>query len=51
MYNKNVRINSEVDELLAECVRDFLTHHPEMKGLNISYNKIIYETAKFYLKH
>lgn len=51
MYNKNIRIDSDVDEHLKKCVDEFLRHHPELERIHISYNKIIYEICKFYLKN
>ena len=50
MVNKIIKIDDETDELLANCREEFLRHHPEMKKIRISYNKIIYETAKLYMR-
>ena len=46
-----VKLKRETFDLLQECINDFIGHHPELKHIPISKNKIIYEMAKFYLKH
>ena len=48
---KQVYVDNETVELIDNCRLDYLHHHPEMKKIPISYNKIIYEIANFYLKH
>jgi hypothetical protein len=50
MTYKVVHIKKETAELINQCKQEFLSHHPEMKQMPISYNKIIYEMAVFYLK-
>jgi len=51
MGSKNIKIDDETDELLHKCKDDYLNHHPELKKIRLSYNKLLYEIAKFYLKH
>jgi len=33
-----------------ECVRMYLKHHPEMRKMRITDDKILYEMALFYLQ-
>ncbi len=47
--NHLIRILPKTDDLLNECKEEFLKHHPEFEQMTISYNKIVYEMAKFYL--
>lgn len=49
MGNKLVKITTTTDLLIKQGVDEFLRHHPEMKEMHISYNKIIYEMARYYL--
>ena len=53
MYNmyKVIHVKNKTDNILMDCINEFLRHHPEMKEIKISRNKIIYEIAKFYLKN
>ena len=44
-----IQLKKEVFEMLPEAKEEYLRHHPEMRMTNISNNKIIYETMKFYL--
>jgi len=48
---KQIFISNDTDEMLKDCVQDYLQHHPEMEQIPISYNKIVYEIAKFYLRY
>ena len=50
MGYKMIRIKEHTDELIDQCIRDYLRHHPEMREIPISRNKIIHEIANFYLK-
>jgi len=47
---KLIRISKTTDDQLDSCFKDYLRHHPEMKEIKISYNKLIFELSKFYLK-
>jgi hypothetical protein len=38
-------------KIMNECVKDFLEHHPEMKGMNITQNFILLKIAEYYLEH
>ena len=48
---KRVVIKSKTTELIECCRKEFLRVHPEFAEIPISYNKIIYEMAKFYLNN
>lgn len=50
MTYKTIAIKPDISILLEKCKEEFLDHHPELQNMPISYNKIIYEIAKFYLK-
>ena len=47
---KYVALKPEVKEMLSECKKDFLKHHPELEEVFITDNKIVYEMAKYYLQ-
>jgi len=44
-------VSQEMKSKLEECKEEFLRHHPDMKALHISFNKILYEICEFYLKN
>jgi hypothetical protein len=46
----SIKVSTEVLELLDKCVDEYLRHHPEMKHMFISRDKILYEITTFYLK-
>ena len=50
MVYKNIKIDDDTNDILDNCIKEFLTHHPELMKIKISRNKIIYEMAKFYLR-
>lgn len=50
MGNKLIVIDDETDNLLNQCIEEYLYHHPEMKKLKISRKKIIFEIAGYYLR-
>lgn len=47
---KQVKIRKNTDEILDDCVKEYLRHHPEMRNIPISRDKIIYEISIHYLK-
>jgi len=49
--NKTVILRKEVHDKLEEVREEYLKHHPEMKNIRLSYNKLIYETIQFYLNN
>ena len=36
-------------KVLDECTQEFLQHHPELEGSNITANQIVLKIAKYYL--
>lgn len=48
--DKLIRITQETAEILARCEDEFRRHHSEFNQIPISYNKIVYETARIYLE-
>jgi len=48
--DKLIRIKNNTGHMINECRKDYLKNHPEMVNINITYDKIVYEMAKFYLK-
>ena len=51
MVSSVEKLNTKLwDEYVEECKKEFIKHHPEFEAMPLSYNKIIYEAAKFYLK-
>lgn len=50
MGYKTAKIRNNTQELLNKCEEEYLRHHPEMKNIPLSKDKIIYEIANFYLK-
>ncbi len=37
--------------ILNDCIEDFLSHHPELSGINVTQNMILRQIAEYYLKH
>lgn len=37
--------------ILNDCKEEYLRHHPEMRKVPISQEKILYEVARYYLEH
>lgn len=51
-YTEKLSCSKSTKELiLNECIKEFLAHHPEMKGANVTHNMILRQIAEFYLKH
>lgn len=50
MGYKVAKIDYDTTELLNNCIKEYLKHHPEMEKVKISRNKIISEIAIYYLK-
>ena len=36
--------------IMRECTKEYLKHHPEMLGCNITQNHILKQIARFYLE-
>jgi len=44
-------VKEEIAKLIrTRCKEEYLSHHPEMREIYISDNKILYEMARFYLE-
>lgn len=41
--------NNTKELIMNDCKESFLKHHPEMKGIHLSENFILYKLAMFYL--
>ena len=50
MKRKPVILNENVFDMIPQCKEEYLKHHPEMKEVPISNNKILFEVMKHYLK-
>lgn len=49
MANKTIIIDTETDKKILECKQRFLYKNPDLRKIRISYNKILYEMALFFL--
>ena len=50
MIKKHLTASPEVYNLITvECVKEFLKHHPEFEGMNISQDFILRKIAIYYL--
>ena len=51
-YEKKIRVkltvSPETKKLVMDCVPDFLHHHPELDGINVTENMIVKQLALFY---
>ena len=48
-YDRVVCSKETKETIMEECVKIFLKHHPEMKGIKITQEKIMYEISRFYI--
>ena len=49
--SRHLACSQEVyDMIIKDCKREYLEHHPEMLGANISQNHILKQISKFYLE-
>lgn len=39
------------DKIIYDCVEEYLKHHPEMRGKNITQGHILRQLAEHYLKY
>ena len=37
--------------IMKDCIEDFLSHHPELSGINVTQNMILRQIAEYYLNH
>jgi hypothetical protein len=35
--------------IVSDCVKEYLKHHPEMRNIEITQDKIAFEVARYYL--
>ena len=45
-----IQISTKIKKRLDDARAEYIAHHPEMKEIPISYNKIIHEVVEYYLK-
>lgn len=51
MGYEQLKVKSETKKMVIEdCKKELLLHHPELKNMKISQDKLVYELAKFYLR-
>ena len=49
-YKDRLSCSYSVKKLIMEdCVQEFLEHHPEFEGMNITHNFMLLRLAKYYL--
>ena len=49
--NRHLVCDNEVFERITkDCVREYLRHHPEMLGANITHHHILNQISKFYME-
>lgn len=50
-YSVKLTVSESTKSMVVEeCKKEFLTHHPEIKGMKITENFIVRQLAEFYLK-
>lgn len=37
--------------IIDDCVEEFIAHHPELRGINVTHNMILRQIAEYYLNH
>lgn len=47
---EHIAVKPDVKDMIKKCRERFLKLHPEFEMTLVSYNKIIYEAAKVYIK-
>ena len=51
-YSTRLACSESTKKLIMEdCIKDFLSHHPELSGINVTQNMILRQIAEYYLKH
>ncbi len=51
-YSTRLACSESTKKLIMEdCIEDFLSHHPELSGINVTQNMILRQIAEYYLKH
>jgi len=50
-YGEKLSCSKDTKNLImSQCVDEFLRHHPELKGINVTQNMILNHIGNFYLK-
>lgn len=51
LYSVKLTVSPSTKKIVTEdCIQEFLSHHPELKGMKITENFIVRQLAQFYLK-
>lgn len=49
---KPLAVRPEVYELvIIKCIDEYVKRHPELREINITANKIVYELARYFLEN
>ena len=48
---ENIKIKTETKNKLDIAKQEYLKHHKELEGANISYNHIVTQIVNYYLEH
>jgi len=46
---RTLSFDSDLNDLITKCKLEYLKHHPEMREINITKSKILYEVLNYYL--
>ncbi len=50
-YKRKLSCSQRVFNLITiQCIKEYLKHHPEMRGANITQNHILSQISEHYLK-
>ncbi len=50
-YSEKLTCSKSTKKLITDdCIEEFLKHHPELHGSNVTQNMILTQIANFYLK-
>ena len=51
-YSTRLACSESTKKLIVkDCIEDFLSHHPELSGINVTQNMILRQIAEYYLNH
>lgn len=51
MGSKTVKLSKETHDMIDMARKEFLRYHPEMAEIQLSNNKILSETLKYYIRN
>jgi len=51
MTYRNIGLKNDTFQLIEKCRDEYLKHHPEMKKMTLSNNKVLFEAMSYYLNH